>query len=114
MILYHPSLYNNTICLLFLFICSDQLICTMRAIGLYHVSKKVVMTLYNLINGITGRTTPNPMPAARTDKELADKFAELFLAKIRKIREDLADWPAYSPEPIHTTILGAFRPMTVD
>ena len=75
-----------------------------------HDTKK----LYNLINGITGRTTSNPMPPAKTDKELADKFADFFLAKIRKIREDLADSQTHSPEPIHTTTLGAFQPMTVD
>ena len=75
-----------------------------------HDTKK----LYKLINGITGRTTPNPLPSAKTDKELADKFADFFLAKIRKIREDLADCQTYSPEPVHATTLVAFQPMTVD
>ena len=60
--------------------------------------------LYNLINGITGRITPNSMPTAKTDKELADKFADIFLAKIRKIREDLANCQNYSPEPIHLIV----------
>ena len=34
---------------------------------------------YKLINGITGRTTPNHMLPAKTDKELADKFADFSL-----------------------------------
>ena len=54
------------------------------------------------------------MPPAKTDKELADQFADFFLTKIRKVREDLADCQTYSPEPIQTTILGASQPMTVD
>ena len=42
------------------------------------------------------------------------EFAGFFLAKIRKIRDDLASCPAYSPSVIDTKTLGVLQPMTVD
>ena len=69
---------------------------------------------YSFINGIMGRTKVNPMPPGKTDQQLANEFAGFFLAKIRKVTDDLASCPAYSPSVIDTKTLGVFQPMRVD
>ena len=67
------------------------------------ISEKVVgcgsdmKKLYNLVNNITGRVKINPMPPGKSDKLLADEFADYFLSKINKIRDDLASCPTYLP-----------------
>ena len=71
-----------------------------------HNTKK----LYNLVNNITGRVKPNPMPPWKTNLELADDFAGFFL----EIREDLAGCATYSPTPIEVSPLSQFQHMSVD
>lgn len=79
------------------------------------ISEKVVecgtdtKKLYNLINNITGRTKVNPMPPGKSDQILAEEFADFFLSKITKIRNDLATCPVYSPSQIVTEQLGSFE-----
>ena len=74
-----------------------------------HDTKK----LYNLVNNITGRVKSNPMPPGRTNGNLADEFADFFLNKIIKIRNDLSECNAYSPIPIEVEPLSQFQPMSV-
>ena len=74
-----------------------------------HDTKK----LYNLVNNITGRVKSNPMPPGRTNGDLADAFADFFLNKIIKIRNDLSECNAYSPIPIEVEPLSQFQPMSV-
>ena len=74
-----------------------------------HDTKK----LYNLVNNITGRVKSNPMPPGRTNGDLADEFADFFLNKIIKIRNDLLECNAYSPIPIEVEPLSQFQPMSV-
>ena len=38
--------------------------------------------LFKLVSEITGRSKPNPMPDAQSDKELAEDFAQFFRQKI--------------------------------
>ncbi|KAJ8039622.1 hypothetical protein HOLleu_13673 [Holothuria leucospilota] len=47
--------------------------------------------LFSLINIITGARRENPLPVHKSDKDLADQFADFFLEKILKIREALRD-----------------------
>ena len=68
--------------------------------------------LYNLVNNITGRVKVNPMPPGKSDKVFADEFADFFMNKIKKIRDNLRDCQTYSPTPIEVKPLSAFRPMT--
>ena len=70
--------------------------------------------LYNLVNNITGRTKTNPMPPGKTDQLLADEFADYFLTKIKKIRDDLAECVAYSPTHADIEPLNQFKPLSVD
>ena len=43
--------------------------------------------LFKLINELTGNKDHNPLPTAKLDKDLAEEFAQFFLNKIEKIRE---------------------------
>ena len=45
------------------------------------------------------------MPPGKTDQQLANELAVFFLAKIRKIRDDLASCQAYTP----SMIIGRFQ-----
>ena len=74
-----------------------------------HDTKK----LYNLVNNMTDRTKSNPMPPGRKDSELADEFADFFLDKIRRIRDDLADCRTYAPTQIEVEPLEIFNPLSV-
>ena len=68
--------------------------------------------LFNLVNNLTGRAKINPMPPGRSDGAMADEFAEFFIGKINKIRDNLKDCPTYIPTPIECATLDSFRPMT--
>ena len=52
------------------------------------------------------------MPPGRSDGAMADEFAEFFIGKINKIRDNLKDCPTYIPTPIECATLDSFRPMT--
>ena len=45
--------------------------------------------LYAFVNGIIGRTSENPMPKSDSDEQLAEKFTDYFMAKIKKIHDSL-------------------------
>lgn len=45
--------------------------------------------LYRLVSNITGVHKDNPMPVNISSQKLADSFADFFMAKIEKIRNDL-------------------------
>ena len=68
--------------------------------------------LYNLVNNITGRVRVNPMPPGKSDENLAEEFADYFLNKINKIRDDLANCPTYSPSSTCTHELSCFNSVT--
>ena len=54
------------------------------------------------------------MPPGKTDQVLADEFADYFLTKIKKIRDDLAECVAYSPTHVDIEPLNQFKPLSVD
>ena len=49
-------------------------------------SKNDTKQLFHLVNNITMRKVPNPMPEGKMDAQLAGVFASFFLVKIKKIR----------------------------
>ena len=53
--------------------------------------------LYQTLNILTGVKVENPLPEGKQDHELAEEFAEFFLSKIEKIRNNLQDVPLYCP-----------------
>ena len=51
--------------------------------------------LFNLINELTGNKDHNPLPTAKLDKDLAEEFAQFFINKIEKVREQFESSPTY-------------------
>ena len=52
--------------------------------------------LFKLVNELTGNKDQNPLPEAKSKKDLAEEFAQFFLNKIGKIREQFETLPTYS------------------
>ena len=79
-------------------------------------SKKVedckgdVKGLYRMVNTLTGTSSENPLPNHTSDKDLAEEFADFFMDKIQKIRDNLTGYPTYEPTKKITTRLAEFRP----
>ena len=53
--------------------------------------------LYKLVNTLMGTTSSNPHPNHTNDKLLANEFADFFMNKIQKIRDNLTENPVYQP-----------------
>ena len=53
--------------------------------------------LYNFVSNITGTTKTIPMPIVSSDEQLSNEFAEFFIGKINKIRDDLDNIEKYTP-----------------
>ena len=52
--------------------------------------------LFSLVNTLCGTTKCNPLP--EDSGSLADDFADFFMAKIKKISDQLENHPKYAPE----------------
>ena len=48
-----------------------------------------VKGLYKMVNTIMGTSSDNPFPNHTSDKDLAEEFADFFMDKIQKIRDNL-------------------------
>ena len=51
--------------------------------------------LFKLVSEITSSTKDNPLPDGKSNQELADQFAEYFINKIQKIRNNLNSCDRY-------------------
>ena len=70
--------------------------------------------LYKLITELTGGPKENPFPANIDNEDLANKFADFFLNKIKKIRLDLEGCPKYEPQERECKILDNLAPLSED
>ena len=70
--------------------------------------------LYSLTNNLTNSKTDNPMPDAESDEALANTFADYFVEKISKIRDELHSYPEYSPEHRDIDQLVQFHPVSAE
>ena len=52
--------------------------------------------LYSLVNNITGNVKSNPLPDSVSDQDLAERFADFFMEKIRQIQDELDNFPMYN------------------
>ena len=68
--------------------------------------------LYKLTANLTGITSQNPMPQGKTDTQLAEEFAEFFIDKIDKIRQQFQNTVAYVSEANDIPQLMKFNPVT--
>ena len=70
--------------------------------------------LYSLINNLTNSKTDNPMPDAESDEALVNTFADYFMEKVSKIRDELQSYPEYSPEHRNIDQLVQFHPVSAE
>ena len=70
--------------------------------------------LYSLINNLTNSKTNNPMPDAELDEALLNMFADYFVEKISKIRNELHSYLEYSPEHRDIDQLVQFHPVSAE
>ena len=70
--------------------------------------------LYSLINNLKISKTDNPMPDAESDEALTNPFADYFMEKISKIRDELHSYPEYSPEHRDIDQLVQFHPVSAE
>ena len=68
--------------------------------------------LYKLTANLTGITPQNPMPQDKNDAQLAKEFAEFFIDKIDKIRQQFHNTVAYISEANDVPQLRKFNPVT--
>ena len=70
--------------------------------------------LYKSASELTSSVKENPLPIGKSNKELADKFADFFLSKIQQICDSLEGFEKFSPQQHHgASKLSSFTPMTV-
>ena len=70
--------------------------------------------MFQLVNHLTGHKPELLLPTRRSDKELADEFANFFFSKIVKIRKELYHHPLYQPSKSVITKLSNFRKLEED
>ena len=66
--------------------------------------------LYKMVNTLMGTSSNDPVPNHTNDKDLADAFADFFMDKIQKIRDNLTENPTYEPTRKSIPSLAEFRP----
>ena len=66
--------------------------------------------LYKMVNTLMGTSSDNPLPNHTSEKDLAEEFADFFMDKIQKIRDNLTENPTYEPTKKSTSRLAEFRP----
>ena len=70
--------------------------------------------IFQLVNHLTGHKPDNPLLARGTEQELANEFADFFIQKIIKIREELDDYPTYQPSDLHVPKFNSFNEICKD
>lgn len=71
--------------------------------------------LYKLVSNLTGTEMENPLPESESDEELAEKFADFFIGKIQKIRDNLDELEEFKPvERNNVPQMNEFRTYTSD
>ena len=69
-----------------------------------------IKELYKMVNTLMGTSSDNPLPNHTSNKDLAEEFADFFMDKIQKIRDNLIGNPTYEPTKKITSRLIEFRP----
>ena len=70
--------------------------------------------LFAITMGLMGKTKTNHLPEANDDKALADEFADYFISKIEKIRNNLCQAPNYIPDNTATSNFCVFNEVSND
>ena len=70
--------------------------------------------LYKLKAQLAGIRTDNPLPPHNSNESLANHFADYFISKIYKIRENFSRTPIFVPEAADIPTFQKFAPLTAD
>ena len=70
--------------------------------------------LYSLVKHLTGTTSNNLLPKHDDEETLAYEFADFFIGKIKKIRQEIDNKPEYKPTPSNIPKLNSFKAVTED
>ena len=70
------------------------------------------MHWFNALTGVSNNV--NPLPDCYNYEQLAEEFANHFMAKIKNIRDSLDIFPKYNPPIRHTPKLTQFNRLTVN
>ena len=65
--------------------------------------------LYNLVYGLLGKEKSSPLPDHTDEESLVNDFANYFMSKIGKIREELEGYPLYKPQGQNVREFSNFR-----
>ena len=82
-----------------------------------HISSKLndnenkARNLYKILRSLTKLEDKNPMPLMEPPSDLPDKFADFFMNKIRKIREQFCDQNTQKTYHRKYTSFNAFLPL---
>ena len=68
--------------------------------------------LYKLASSLMGTTKENPLPKCDSKENLANQFAEFFIAKIQTIRDKLDNLQLYDHKDSSPPKLAKFKPLT--
>ena len=70
--------------------------------------------LYKLMAHLTGARTDNPLPPHDSDESLANQFADYFITKIDRIRDNFSQTPVLIPETTDIPTFQRFAPLTTE
>ena len=70
--------------------------------------------LYNLVYGLMGKDKISPLPHHTDEESLANDFANYFMSKIEKIREELEGYILYKPQGWNIREFSYFRLFSVE
>ena len=74
-----------------------------------------IKKLCSLVHNITGNVKGNPLPDSISYEDLADRFGDFFMEKIRKIHDELDKILTYKPtRPAGQKSFSRFSAMTED
>ena len=76
--------------------------------------KQDTKKLYKLVHHLTSMKADNPLPKHDNEENLANEFADYFIGKIEKIRQELNNNLKYSPSNDNIPILAEFTEVTQD
>ena len=76
--------------------------------------KQNIKKVYKLVYYLTSMKADNPLPKHDNEENLANEFADYFIGKIEKIRQELNVNSKYTPSNDSIPILAEFAEVTQD
>ena len=70
--------------------------------------------LYKLMAHLSGARSDNPLPPYDSDESLANQFADYFITKIDRIRDNFSQTPVLIPETTDIPTFQRFAPLTTE